>query len=186
MAPMGSLTARPRKTVDDLRALPDETRAELIGGEIYVTPAPFRDHQEVVENLHLLLATYVRARDLGRVHLPPMDVYLPSGDVVQPDLIYVSKARSAIRQDWIRGVPDLLVEVVSTSHPERDRIVKRALYAENGVPAYWILDPQERSVEVLRLEKETYAPAGFLAGTGTFFAPTFPDLEISLTEVFGS
>ena len=65
MVYMAPATRRPRKTVEDYMALPDDVRAELIDGELYVTPAPSRHHQEAIENLHLRLAPHVRDRDLG-------------------------------------------------------------------------------------------------------------------------
>ncbi len=145
MAAMAAPKTRPKKTIEDFHALGEGVCAELIHGELYVTPAPQIPHQEAIENLYLHLAPQILRLGLGRLHLSPMDVHFPSGDVVQPDLIFVSKANEAIRQDWIRGVPDLLIEVVSPTNPHRDRFVKRELYAQNGVPAYWIVDLEEQS-----------------------------------------
>jgi Uma2 family endonuclease len=145
--------SRPRKTVDDFMSLPEGTLAELIDGELLImSPGPRELHQRVVGRLHLLLSSFAEARKLGRVYVAPMDVHLPSGDIVEPDL---SAARSDIIRDWIRGAPDLLVEVLSPSGIDRDRLIKRRLYARNGVPGYWIVDPQEASVERFDLEGRT-------------------------------
>ena len=73
-----------------------------------------------------------------------------------------------------RGVPDLAVEVLSPSRSERDRIVKKQLFARCGVPEYWIVDPPARSVEVFVLEGDAYAPAGWFTGEATVASPSLP------------
>ena len=184
MTPMSHATRRPRKTVEDYLALPDDVRAELIDGELYVTAAPSLLLKTAIQNLYLLLANHLRKRDIGHIHLSPLDVHLPSGEVVQPDLIYVSKANDAIRQDWIRGVPDLLIEVVSPIHPERDRIVKRDVYARNGVPVYWLVHLEDRAIEVLRLEAGRYRPEAYSTEDQILTTPEIPGLGVPLPEVF--
>ncbi len=123
-------------------------------------------------------------------YLAPLDVHLPSGDVVQPDVLFVRRANAPIVQDQVRGVPDLVVEVLSPASPELDRIVKRDLYARNSVGEYWLVDPEERSVEILRLDGDTntYAPAGYFTFLqGAFLvSATLPDLRIPLATVFES
>ncbi len=184
MSAMAKATSRPRKTLDDFMALGDEARAELIAGEIYMTPSPTPWHQTVSFNLGLILGPHVREHGLGRVWSAPLDVHFPSGDVVEPDLIYVCSVKASIVQDWIRGVPDLLVEIASPSNAERDRIVKRDLYARNGVPEYWIVDPDVRTIELLRLQDRCYAPAGYF-GLGTVLrTETMPLLRLVVDEVF--
>jgi Uma2 family endonuclease len=184
MDAMAFAKSRPRKTMEDLMALPDEVRAELIHGELLVTPTPRVPHQRVLGRLYRLLDDWVRAAGSGEVLLSPMDVHLPSGDVVEPDLIYVSADNLDICQDWVRGVPDLLVEIVSPSHPERDRLVKRELYARNAVPAFWIVDPDEQSIELLRLDGHVYAPEAYLTGANVLETSSFPGLRVSLHQVF--
>jgi Uma2 family endonuclease len=174
---------RPRKTVEDYFALPDDVRAELIDGELYVTPARFADHQRVVVNLTRILSTFVLERDLGEVFVAPIDVILPTGDAVQPDVLFVSRERSRIVERWIEGVPDLLVEIVSPGHAERDRSVKRRLYERNSVPEYWIVDLEERSIEVLRHDGVAFRPAGFLVGSGLLRSPALPGLALPLDDV---
>lgn len=148
---MSRLKARPRKTVQDYLELADDVRAELIEGEIFMTPSPSPRHQDIVRNVFLLLHAHVSERRLGRVFFAPLDIFLPSGDVVQPDVVFVSTEGQSIVEDRIRGVPDLLVEVLSPTGAERDRLVKRDLYAANRVPEYWIVDDDSRSVDVLSM-----------------------------------
>ena len=129
--------------------LPEGTPAELIEGELLMSPSPKQRHQVVIGNLYVALRGFVEARGLGRVFVAPFDVHLPSGDVVQPDVIFVAAANADIVRDWIFGAPDLLVEAVSPESAPRDRIVKRELYARNGVRDYWMIDLEGRSVEVV-------------------------------------
>jgi Uma2 family endonuclease len=161
MGIMASAQARPRKTIEDLQALSDDVRAELIDGGLYVTPSPSTDHQRAVGRIHEALARHAREAAGGEVLLSPLDVHLPSGDVVQPDLLWVSPARLGILGEQVHGAPDLVVEVVSATNAERDRIVKRALYARNGVHEYWIVDLDARGVEVLVGDGRVFVPAGW-------------------------
>jgi len=170
--------------VADYLALPDGVRAELVGGELYVTPSPSLDHQEVVLTLGSALRDHARERGAGTVAIAPVDVHLPSGDVVQPDVLFVAREGSARLRTWVYGVPDLLIEVVSPTHAERDRDLKRRLYERNGVPEYWIVDPQEGSIEVLRHDGNRLQPSGYLEGDATLETPTFPDLALDLRDVF--
>jgi Uma2 family endonuclease len=181
---MSHLRARPQKTLDDYMRLPDEVRAELIAGELYASPSPKVRHQQIVSNLHFLLRSFVDSHDLGLVFHLPLDVYLPSGDIVQPDVVFVSSRNRHICQDWIRGVPDLVIEVVSPETPERDRLVKRDLYGRNGVVEYWLVDDADKSVEVLRLAGTVFEPLGYFEGTDAVQSAILPDLLLPVRDVF--
>ncbi len=183
MAPMAA-TSRPKKTIDDFMALGDEVRAELIAGELYMTPAPSAWHQDVAANLLQALRPFVRQHRMGNVWTAPLDVHLPSADIVQPDLIFVRIEKRDIVRSWIHGAPDLLVEIVSPSNAERDRLVKRTLYEQNGVPEYWIVDADVCAVEVLRLDKDSYVPAGWFASDTTLVSAELPGLQLDIDEVF--
>jgi Uma2 family endonuclease len=182
--PMAVQTSRPRKTVADYLALPDDVRAELIQGELYVTPAPDPRHQDVIGLLYVLLHQHVEANGLGRVYLSPVDVHLPSGEVVQPDLLYIARDRLGMVGKRIEGVPDLAIEVVSPTHPERDRIVKRDLYAENGVREYWVVELDSRAVEVLRLDGRAYVPAGYFSGASRIVSTVLREVSIDVGSLF--
>lgn len=181
---MVTLLSRPRKTVEDFLKLPEGVRAELIEGEIFRSPSPKSRHQQIIQNIFRILDPFVRTQDLGQIWISPLDVHLPSGDVVEPDLIFVSSANRGIVRDWIRGVPDLLIEVILPDGAERDRIVKREVYARNRVLEYWIVDDLTRSVEVLRIGKDGYEPCGYFQASERVESPTFPSLSLPLTDVF--
>lgn len=164
--------------------LPEGNRAELIDGDLFMSPSPKRLHQDTVLRFVRRLADFVESRGLGRVFVAPFDVHLPSGDIVEPDILFVSKANLGIVQDWVRGAPDLVVEVLSPEGIDRDRLVKRDLYARNGVREYWIVDPEAKAVEVFSLRGGRYEPNGFFEIGDTLLSPILAEFKIAVADVF--
>lgn len=117
---------------------------------------------------------------------PPVDVHLGAGDIVQPDVLFIATQDMGIVGDRIRGAPGLAVEVISPRHAARDRLVKRGLYARNGIPAYWIVDPTDCTIEVLRLEGDVYGAERCFQAEETLTSPRFPGRQMPLQAVFGS
>lgn len=181
---MSILKARPRKTADDYMKLPEGMLAELIEGEIFMSPSPKARHQRMCENAYVALRRFVEERRLGRVHMAPLDVHLPSGDIVQPDVLFVAGDNLGIIRDWIRGVPDLVIEVLSPEKAERDRIVKMDLYARNGVREYWIVDDAARAVEVYVLAAGRYEPRGYFRETDSVTSAVLAGLSLPAREIF--
>jgi Uma2 family endonuclease len=174
---------RPRKTVADLMALPDDVRGELIEGEIYLTPSGTPSHQETLLLVAAKILSWATAGRRGRTFVE-VDVHLPSGDVVRPDVTFVVAERGHVVADRVRGVPDLVVEVVSSSQPLGDRVVKRDLYARNGVPEYWIVEPDDEAIQVLRLGAGGYVAAGYFRRGSALVSATLPDLAMDVSAVF--
>ncbi len=104
---------------------------------------------------------------------------------MQPDVLFIRVRNLEIIQDWIRGVPDLVIEVVSKTHAERDRIVKLGVYERAGVPEYWLVDPGSLSIEIYRLEGDAYRPAGYFVGGGVVTSPLLPGIEVDVERIFG-
>ena len=98
-------------TYEDFLHFPDDgKRHEIIDGEHYVTPSPHTKHQAVSSNLHGLLWAYLRQHPIGRVYAAPFDVVFSDRDIVEPDLLYISRERSTVLTDkHVRGAPDLAV-----------------------------------------------------------------------------
>jgi Uma2 family endonuclease len=121
---------------------------EVIDGELYVTPAPSLIHQRAVLKLALLLAPYVDERGVGEVIISPADVMFGPRNMVEPDLFVVPLVEGVPPHAW-EDVGRLLlaVEVLSPSTLRTDRGKKRELYQRKGVPEYWIVDVQNRSVD---------------------------------------
>jgi Uma2 family endonuclease len=180
----------PRLTYQDLLRLPDDLlRHELIDGEHYVSPAPAVKHQDIVLNLGHILLTFVRAHHLGKVMIAPVDVLFSEHDVVEPDVLYVSSAHGdRVRERYVAGAPDLVIEVLSPSNRGYDRIKKLRLYEAQGVPEYWIVDPAAETVEVYRASTGGGPLARHaslsVAASDTLETPLLPGLRIPLHEVF--
>ncbi|MCS7222286.1 MAG: Uma2 family endonuclease [Anaerolineae bacterium] len=153
-----ALTKRRLWTYDELIAEMPETNqpSELWEGELIVAPAPTPLHQRIVFRLARLLEHFVSEHQLGEIMIAPLDVVLSPRRVVQPDIIYISNAKHHIIQDCIRGVPDLIVEVVSPGTWRRDHVDKKTLYEQFGVLEYWIVDPEARMIEVFVLEEKSF------------------------------
>jgi Uma2 family endonuclease len=172
-----------RYTVDDYMALDDGRRYELIDGELLLTPAPTWFHQIVLARLFALLFNHVEKHRLGHVVFSPADVVLTRHDVVQPDIFFISRARLSIAKRYVEGPPDLAVEALSPSTRTRDLKRKKPLYAREGVPHYWILDPKAKDLAELVLESGDYRERSRMC-EGIFRSAIFPDLEIDVPALF--
>ncbi len=176
----------PKLTFEEFRQLPDDgKRYELIHGDVHLTPAPNTRHQTVVHNLDLSLGSYVHKNKLGEVWESPLDVRLGEDTALQPDLIFISNARAGIIQEnWIEGAPDLAVEVLSPSTAAHDRATKLPVYAEAGVSEVWLIDPQAKTVEVLKLQQKKHFVEATLAGEQVLASTLFPAWQLPLRDLF--
>jgi Uma2 family endonuclease len=168
-------------TYRDYEALPaDGRRYELHDGELSVTPAPGTRHQRVIGAMHVLLRTHVNDRRLGEVFLSPVDCILSDVTVVQPDLVYLDPSRAPlVSERAIEGPPTLVVEILSPSTTRIDRSRKRQLYAQHGIPYYWIVDPEAGTIEAHGLAEGRYALLARVSGGSTVSLQPFPDLAFA-------
>ena len=136
-------------TVDDLQDLPDDgQRYEVIDGELFVTPAPALLHQRALGVLHRLIADYLDREPIGYVYFAPVDVIFSPKRGVQPDLLVVPGVDGRSPKSFAEAKRLLLaIEVLSPSTARLDRVVKRALYRDEGVPEFWIVDMDSRTFE---------------------------------------
>ena len=139
-------------TITDWERLPsdDGWRYELIRGTLYMSPSPLTVHQRALRVLVVQLSLYSEEHALGEVFFAPFDVLLPlRATVVEPDLVFVASDQSdIIGRRGVKGVPALLVEVLSPSTKWVDLSAKRSAFAESGVPEYWIVDLRRKTITV--------------------------------------
>lgn len=142
-----------RWTEEEVRQLIDDApghtpRYELVDGELLVTPSPNQTHQRVVVGLVVRLFAYLETQRIGEVLVSPSDVRLAPELVVQPD-VYVAPFVAGRPRPAPDRVATLLlaVEVISPSSARYDRVVKRRAFQATGVPEYWIVDADARTVE---------------------------------------
>lgn len=169
----------------DLLAMPDDgKRREIIDGELYVTPSPVNFHQTILFNLAMAFGKFLEIHPLGKLRFAPLDVILSEYDVLQPDLLYVSNEHKDYLQDWVRGAPDLVVEILSPATEARDRGIKSKAYARYGVREYWIVDPVVEVIEVYRLAAEGFQLAAKCAKGGSVETPLLPGFALPVGSVF--
>jgi Uma2 family endonuclease len=161
MAAMTAVETPGRFTRADLDAMPDDGRRyELLDGAIIVTPAPSRDHQRAVLQIARLLGDAAPA-DL-EAFVAPLDTVLPTGDVLEPDVLVVTRDDPHAKD--VTEVPLLAVEVLSPSSRRRDVGDKLTAYRDAGVPSYWVVDPLEPRLRAWRLEHGQYVEIADVSG----------------------
>jgi Uma2 family endonuclease len=177
-------------TYDDFIHFPDDGRRhEIVDGVHYVTPSPSSKHQIVVGNLFALIWTHLKQHPVGHVFVAPFDVVLSHVDVVEPDLLYIARERLEIVTDKnVRGVPDLMVEVLSPGTRRTDEGAKKTRYELFGVEEYWLVDPERETIVVYRRSGNAFAKMAALAGEtyDTLTTPLLPGWSVPLSDVFAS
>lgn len=172
-------------TYNDYLKTPDDKRYELIEGELIMTPSPVTYHQWVSKNIEYELERFVREKKTGRIFYAPYDVCLDNENVLQPDILYISRERfNIIGEKNVQGAPDLVVEILSESTAYNDLIKKKKLYANHGVKEYWIVDPGEKSIEVYSLVDKEYVLSSGFSINDNLVTPLLTGLNIELASVF--
>ena len=175
-------TAR-RYTVAEVLAFPEDgNRYEVVHGGLLVTPAPRPRHQAVLQRLLVSLHKHIEITGAGAEVFPsPADISWDDETLVQPDLFVVP--RDEVSNDWSTFKTLLLaVEVVSPSSQRADRVIKRRLYQEQKVAAYWIVDVDAQVVEVWRPDDER--PEIAAETLQWQVSSDVPELSIDLRELF--
>ena len=171
-------------TYQDYLELPEEPgyRFEVLEGMLIKEPSPNIIHQRVSRRLHRILEDYFWEVDPeGEVLCAPLDVTLGDYTVVQPDLIYLSRENNDIvKEVRIDGASTLVVEIISLSSGRKDRLQKRGIYQKNMIPHYWLVDPEQRTLECFTLRDGVYALIAAGMDEEEITHPEFPGLSIPL------
>jgi Uma2 family endonuclease len=168
-----------------LAQLPAESAYELIANDLYLMPSPNSEHQEIAREISFLMISKSKQNQSGKVFFAPYDVILDEKTVVQPDILFVSSEKEPlIGKNSFGGVPDLVVEIVSPSSVYRDHVEKKELYERFGVAEYWVIDPANRVIEVLTLDKQKYKLNQYFYETGIAKSLIIKDFELNLEEIF--
>jgi Uma2 family endonuclease len=181
-------TSAPSVVWDEFVALDEADRRELVDGALVELEVPGLHHEEVVAAIVQWLRSWARTAGAGTVLASGYKVRISDRRGVRPDVQLIRRERlpSADPEGFRRGAPDLVVEVVSPSSRRYDRVVKLRWYAEIRVPEYWIVDPEDRTLERLVLGKDgRYVIADSLEGNAVFEPPSCPGLSIPMTDVWG-
>jgi len=180
-----SLIEKKKYTYEDYLKTPDDKRYELIEGELLMTPSPITNHQRISGRIEFALRKFVSENDLGEVFDAPYDVYLDDENVVQPDMMFISKGRSKIiGEKNLQGAPDLVVEILSESTAYRDLIQKKKLYAKFGVKEYWIVVPEEKTIDIYNLKDKAYILYKSYSKDATLESMSLRGFRIELKNIF--
>jgi Uma2 family endonuclease len=169
---MAFLSTRPRGklTYEHYVLFPEDgNQHEIINGRHYMNAAPNPRHQTVSRLIQFQLMEQIEIPNLGQVFDAPIDLQFDDFNVVQPDIVVVMKSNRIVTPTKIKGVPELVVEILSTSTRERDQQLKRELYEQNRVPEFWIVDADNQLLFCYRLSSE-----------GTYAQPTQHSDEVSI------
>lgn len=145
----------------DYFALPDKNRyIELSAGRIIMPPHPTLTHQRIVLAVAEQIRRFVKENNYGEVFIAPLPVRLWPGKIREPDIFFIAKEHFDRLDEQFCGIPDLVVEVLSLGTAQVDRSEKFLEYAQAGVEEYWLIDPDEKSMEVYVLKKGAYLLLG--------------------------
>ncbi|KJU85817.1 restriction endonuclease [Candidatus Magnetobacterium bavaricum] len=159
---------------------------EIINGVEVMGPSPFGKHQNISWKLNDIISQHIKKTKTGYVFYAPLDVILQE-DVqeVQPDLLFIKKENMGIFQDFIRGVPDMVCEIVSKGSVAKDTLTKKKIYERYKVPEYWIVFPEMETIEVLTIEGDAYELLSVAEGEGIVKSKVIEGLEVDVNDVFG-
>ena len=171
-------------TEEQYLRLTDQTNRliEFSDGYVELLPMPTRQHQAISRFLFLALLTFVQQRG-GTVFYAPLRVRVAPGRFREPDLVVLLNKNDARNQNAFWLGADIVVEIVSPDHVERDTIVKRADYAGAGIPEYWIVQPEEETLTVLKLEEKAYEEHGIFRRGERARSILLPGFTISVDAV---
>ncbi|HXE59384.1 MAG TPA: Uma2 family endonuclease [Gemmatimonadaceae bacterium] len=172
-----------RWTLDEVHNLPDDgNKYELVHGELFVTPPPSDYHETILARLTEVLSPYVKRNALGLID-HPRAVIRVGGSEVEPDLMVRSPAARPDADRAQSPVPHLVVEVLSDYTRRRDRVQKRQFYMRAGIAEYWILDPEQHAVTIVRADCPDCRVGDVLTWSPTGAQEA---LDIPLVDVFGT
>lgn len=170
-------------TVSDYMSLSDDTRYELIEGDLIVVPRPVPKHQKIVYNIIFEIGYYVKQSRVGEVY-QEVDVVL-GNNVVAPDIVFISQDRTnIIGEKNVQGVPDMVIEVLSPSTSAYDKKKKSALYCRYGVKEYWLVDPEDKLVEIFYLQEKSWRWGGVFDSEDVLVSDLLPGLQLSVAKIF--
>ena len=171
----------------------NENRMELIDGDVFVMESPGYLHQKVSKNLLVLLHAFFESNPTCDVFFSPFDVELLRKSestqnnqihCVQPDLLVLCDYKDKITADRYKGIPTIVIEILSPSSRSHDMVRKLGLYVESGIREYWIVDPQHKTILIYAIDNYTITDFAVGSEIEELSSFCFPKLTISLKTIF--
>ncbi len=182
---MPALAQEKNYTIDDIYALPDGERAELIDGQIYYMAPPGRKHQDIAGELFGIIREYIKSKNGPcRPYIAPFAVFLNKNDTnyVEPDISVICTP-DKLNDKGCVGAPDWIIEVVSPGSRRMDYFTKLFKYRTAGVREYWIVDHDKKRITVYDFESEDTKDYTF---SDTIKVGIYDDLHINFSDIAGS
>lgn len=185
------MKAAARASYETLLGLPEDVRAEVVGGQVVVAPSPLPEHGRAQRAIGRFIGGPFDDDDERGGHggwwiLPEVDVRLGAHDIVRPDV--AGWRRERLPSPWgqrpLEVVPDWACEIVSPSNAAHDRVTKRRLYASHGIPYYWLVDPVTRTLEALRLDGGAWLELGVFGDGDLAHIEPFAAVELDVGRLF--
>lgn len=171
-------------TEEDYLFLPDTNRyVELSEGKLIMPPHPGNRHQAVLMEIAFRFRNFAQEKDVGTVRIAPLPVRLWPGKIREPDILLVTKEHRDRIGEQVYGVPDLVVEILSPGTEHVDRGEKYFEYAKAGVREYWIVDPDEKKIEVYVEKRGVYQLFEKYGPGQTAYSKILPGFKIDLDEI---
>jgi Uma2 family endonuclease len=176
-------------TSHDLEFLPDNgKRNEIVDGELYISDPFLWEHQLIAAELCMLLSIWSKQTSRGTANIAPGVIFDDYNDVV-PDVVWISQERLAIAlqsDGMLHSAPDLAIEILSpgSTNEYRDREVKLKLYSRQGVLEYWVVNWQERSIEIYQRERALLTLNRKLYASDVLESPLLPGFSCLLSQLF--
>lgn len=165
-------------------SLPGHRLVEFSHGWIEVLPMPTEEHQSIVLFLVQALWSFVQAHSLGKVLFSGIRVRLWEGKYREPDVVFMRAEHASRRHEQFWEGADLVMEVVSPDYRQHDLVTKRREYAWAGIPEYWIVDPEEKQIQVLVLDGRSYRLHGVFTSQMRATSVQLPGFSVVVDEVF--
>ena len=161
---------------------------ELLNGLLVKKSAPKPLHQILSQRIEFVLATFLKEKNLGQFFHAPVDVFLDEYNAVQPDICFVSTERAFLidLNAGIMGAPDLIIEILSPGSVRYDRGIKKDVYEQFAVKEYWIVDPNNRAVEVYVMRENAFFTHGVYEAGDKAGSVLLPGFELEIEVLFQS
>jgi len=167
----------------------DENHYELINGSVVMTPPAGWPHGNTEARIVRALGNCTNQHHLGEVFGSSTGYRLPSADTLEPDVSFIAAARlqagpAPQRGKFLAIVPNLVVEILSTTTAVRDRTEKKAIYERNGVEEYWLVDTDKQTIAVFSLSAGRYGAPLTVSSGDVVTSSVLPQLSFPVSEVF--
>ena len=145
-------------SIEEYMNLPEGSSYQLINGGLIMAPSPITTHQRILLKLVEQLAPEIEKQHCGELFISPLDVHFDEANIFQPDIFFISSDNptQAEDHDWIRAIPDMIIEILSPSTSDYDTGEKMKVYEKYGVREYFIVNPEDRMVHAYELMDSVY------------------------------